>query len=71
MQESDTYLAILDEGAEKQARKSILIAGEKRIGPPPEGVLVALSAITDLQRLEFLLGRVLEVHNWQELLDMP
>jgi len=35
MHESDTHLAILDEGQEKRARMYILIAGEEKIGPPP------------------------------------
>jgi hypothetical protein len=34
MQESDTYLAILDEGQEKATRESILLLGEGRFGPP-------------------------------------
>src|SRR5205823_5944186 len=34
MQESDTYLMILDEGQEKATRADILVVGEERFGPP-------------------------------------
>jgi hypothetical protein len=38
MQESDTYLMILDEGKETQAKKYILLVGEKRLGAPDASV---------------------------------
>src|SRR6266853_1124344 len=38
MHESDTYLAILDEGHEKRAKKDILLVGEERLGPSDESV---------------------------------
>jgi hypothetical protein len=50
MHESDTYLAILDEGQEKCAREDILIVGEERFGPPPE-------AVTDLPCLKRMVRR--------------
>ncbi len=34
MDESDTYLIILDEGQEKATREDILVVGEERFGPP-------------------------------------
>ncbi len=34
MPESDTYLAILDEGQEMATREIILVQGEDRFGPP-------------------------------------
>ena len=36
MHESDTYLAIIDEGQEKGNRDAILIFGEERLGPPTD-----------------------------------
>jgi hypothetical protein len=71
MQESDTYLAILDEGQEKRARKDILIAGEERIGLPDESVKTALEGITDLERLERMFRRALKASSWQEIVDTP
>jgi hypothetical protein len=38
MHESDTFLAILDEGQEKFAKKALLSFGEKRLGSPAESV---------------------------------
>jgi hypothetical protein len=71
MQESDTYLAILDEGQAKLARKYILIVGEERIGPPDEAVKTQLEAITDLERLDRMLRRALKASSWQEIVDTP
>src|ERR1700724_3838180 len=48
MQESDTYLMILDEGQEKATRENILVVGEERFGPPEEGVRIQLANVTDL-----------------------
>jgi hypothetical protein len=71
MQESDTYLAILDEGQEKRARMYILIAGEEKIGPPDESVKTALEGITDLERLDRMFRRALKASSWQEIVDTP
>jgi hypothetical protein len=71
MQESDTYLAILDEGQAKLARKYILIVGEERIGPPDEAVKTQLEAITDLERLDRMLRRALKAASWQEIVETP
>lgn len=75
MRESDTYLAILDEGAEigaaREARKLILRQGHQRLGPPTEAVMAALTAITDLERLECVIDRLLQARDWQDLLNTP
>jgi hypothetical protein len=42
MQESDTYLMILEEGQEKQARKTVLLIGEKKLGPADASVKAQL-----------------------------
>src|SRR5205807_183142 len=52
MHESDTYLAILDEGEERFAREVILLQGEDRVGPPEESVRARLNTSTDLERLK-------------------
>lgn len=71
MRDSDTYMAILDEGRIDEARKMILQLGKKRLGTPDASVAITLQGVDDLERLERLLGRLLEVKNWQELLDTP
>jgi hypothetical protein len=69
MQESDTYLMILDEGQEKFARRAILLVGEERLGPPEGSVQAHLNNITDLDRLERIVRRAAKAANWQEILD--
>jgi hypothetical protein len=71
MQESDTYLAILDEGQEKRARKYILIAGEERLGAANEAAKAYLENVTDLDRLDRIFRRALRASSWQEILDTP
>jgi hypothetical protein len=71
MQESDTYLAIIDEGQEKCARDDVLIIGEERFGPPTESVKAQLNAVTDLARLKRMVRRAVKAADWHEILDSP
>ena len=71
MRDSDTYLAILDEGREEQVKEDILRLAQKRFGPADETVAARLNGITDLERLRRLLDRLLEATGWQDLLDTP
>jgi hypothetical protein len=71
MQESDTYLMILDEGQEKAIREMILIQGEDRFGPPNEAVRAELNNITDLNRLKRMGRQTPKAASWQEILDTP
>jgi hypothetical protein len=71
MQESDTYLMILDEGEERGHRKVILAQGVDRFGPPDESVKARLQSITDLDRLFRMACRTPHAASWQEILDTP
>jgi hypothetical protein len=71
MHESDTFLAILDEGMEKQAKKTVLRFGEKRLGPPGESVKARLEGITDLERLDRMIFQAVTAANWEEILATP
>jgi hypothetical protein len=71
MHESETYLAILDEGQVKARREDILEAGEERLGPPGESVTAQLSTIADLARLKRMVRRTATAASWQEILDTP
>ena len=71
MQESDTYLAILDEGQEKFAKETILLFGGERLGPPEEWVKVQLNSVMDLERLRRMLRHAAKAASWQEILDTP
>ena len=75
MRESDTYQAILDEGREegvvKGVQRTLLHLGRKRLGEPDEAARRALLDITDLDRLDRLSERLLDVSTWQELVQTP
>lgn len=71
MQESDTYLMIVDEGKEKQAKKSIVLVGEERLGAADEAVKSKINDVTDLDRLDRMIRRAVKAASWQEILETP
>jgi hypothetical protein len=71
MEESDTYLMILDQGQEKGFREIILMLGEDQFGPPDASVKAGLQNITDLDRLKRIARRTPKAASWQEILDTP
>jgi hypothetical protein len=71
MHESDTYLAILDEGQVKFAHEAILLFGEEKLGPPNESFRAQLHAITDLACLRRMVQRAAQGTGWQEILETP
>ena len=56
------------EGAVDEARETLLRQGRKKLGPPSEAVEARITALGDLERLNHLLDRILEVSTWDELL---
>ena len=72
MEESVTYQAILRKGmargAVEELRKTLLRQGGKRFGAADPATAAAVEAIADLERLERLSERLLEVNSWPELL---
>jgi hypothetical protein len=71
MQESDTYLMILEEGEEKHAKKTVLLVGGKKLGPPDESIKTRLESVTDLERLDRMILQAFTAASWQEILDTP
>lgn len=71
MHESDTFLAILDEGQEMYARKAVIIVGQEKCGSVPDEVKNRLENIRDLERLDRMLRRALTAANWDEILETP
>src|SRR5262249_26536635 len=67
MRESTTYMATLA----GEARKILLRQGRKRFGPISNQNSAAIAAITDVDELEDLCERVLDVSTWEELLAAP
>ena len=72
MRESSTYQAILDEGREEghvqEARKILLRQGRRKFGAPGPEVEATIEAIGDLDRLERMSERLLDVTTWPDLL---
>jgi hypothetical protein len=75
VRESEAYQAILeqgrDEGEVRGLHRALLNQGRTKLGDPDEATRKALLGIKDLDRLDRLLVRLLEVANWQELLQTP
>ncbi len=71
MEESDTYLMILEQGEERATREGILTIGQDRFGDCDEGFRSRLSAITDLHRLKRMLRQTPKVSTWEEILETP
>jgi hypothetical protein len=71
MRESDTYLAILDEGALAALREGVLRLGTKRFGPPDEATSKQLNETEDLEWMRRVHDSILDVKSWKELLATP
>jgi predicted transposase YdaD len=83
MKESSTYQIILDEGrvegrvegrAEgrlEHAHSAVLRLGKKHLGQASPEITVAVTGISDLDRLDRILERVLEAACWNDLLQTP
>jgi predicted transposase YdaD len=79
MEESVTYQAIIRkgrdqgraEGKAEEARKSLFLVGRQLLGEPAADVTAAIQAIDDVERLEQLVVRALQVKTWDELFDRP
>ena len=73
MRESTTYQLILDEGRDEGrlegARRMLLRLAGEFFGPPSPQEEAAISAISDVVRLERLAVRVKTASGWQELLS--
>lgn len=56
------------EGAVREAQSLLLLLGGKRFGAPPEAIRDTVLALTDRERLERLIERLLEAQTWQDVL---
>jgi hypothetical protein len=71
MEESDTHLAIREEGEKIAGREDILIVGEERFGVPDDPVRPQVNAVNDLSRLKRKFLRSVTAADWQEVLETP
>jgi predicted transposase YdaD len=56
------------EGATDEARRTLLRQGRKKLGPPDARIETQIAAMTERERLDQLLDRLLEVETWEDLL---
>jgi predicted transposase YdaD len=70
MKESVTYQAIVEEGSIKAHKKDLLFIGQKRFGPPEQGIVATIEGIEDEARLERLIDQSFDVSTWDELLSI-
>lgn len=68
MRDSDTYMAIIEEGEVSGMVRVLMRVGTKRFGPPNALVEARLRSITDPDQLESLCERVLDARDWQDVL---
>jgi hypothetical protein len=71
MRDSDTFMSIIDEGRLEEVKKVVLRLGQKKLGVADETVRAFVAGNEDVDHLEFLLERILDVKSWQELLATP
>ena len=71
LEESDTYLMILEQGEERGRRADILMVGEERLGAVDESVRDQLANVTDLERLKRMVRKAVTAANWQQILYTP
>jgi hypothetical protein len=68
IEESSVYQDIYAKGAMEEDRKILLSLGRDKLGPPDERVEAQVAAMSNQERLHYLLHRVLHVSTWDELL---
>ena len=76
LRESSYYQMILDEGRQEgqlvEAQNTLLrLAGKKFNAPAPAPAEVAVRTLTDRERLERMIDRILDATSWDDLLATP
>ena len=69
MEESSTYQLILERGERKALIRTLLRLGRKKLGEPDAATIALVERLTDVDRIQNLTDRILEVATWQELLS--
>ena len=69
MEESSGYQLIMKRGERQSLIRMLLRQGRKKFGEPDATTLAAVERLTDVDRLESLTDRILDVATWQELLS--
>jgi hypothetical protein len=70
MEESATYQAIVRRSRAEQARRLLVLQGERRFGPPDAATRAAIQGTGDLAQLEDLVVRRVSAGSWQDLMPL-
>jgi len=71
MEQSATYQAIVRKSRAEEARRMLLLLGEKQFGPATATARAAIEGMNDVAQLEDLAVRLMSAASWQELLPTP
>jgi hypothetical protein len=71
MHESTAYDMAVEEGEVRHCHRVLLQLGRKLLGSPDPSIESALTSIQDVERLDRMIGAILAVKSWQELLSTP
>lgn len=71
MKESSTYQFIIEEATLQEARRSVMLVAQERLGEPDMATAAAINAIADVRQLEELMRRAVHVRSWRELIGQP
>jgi hypothetical protein len=69
LEESDTYLMILEQGEERATRRDILLVGEARLGIADEAVKDRLANVKDPERLTRMVQKAATAATWEEIVE--
>jgi predicted transposase YdaD len=58
-------------GRVEEALEAVLRVGSRKFGPPADQLRAKISTIAEVEQLNSLLERILEVSSWDELLSPP
>jgi len=70
MEDSVTYMAIVEKGMVRARRDDILRQGRKKFGAPSEAVTTLLAGIDEPHRLADIVDRLQDASTWDELLAL-
>lgn len=75
MHESTAHQMILEEveakGALRHGRRILLHLGNERFGPPGKSIRAVIESLTDLEKVDRIISRILHAGSWKELLEPP
>jgi hypothetical protein len=71
MKESVTYQAIVEERVLRARLEDLLQLGQRQFGTPSIDTETALRGIANPDRLARMIGRLLDVSSWEQLLATP